>query len=741
MGIINIDDNEKSGEVAFEPYARLISILGDQLISDKWVGLIEIVKNSYDADAEEVKVRFQDFKVDSDPITGIIEIEDDGVGMDLDTVLNVWMKPATPNKLNKKKSQNEKVRRTEKGRMMQGDKGVGRFAVYKLGDYVEVYTKKKDEQEIKLTLDFTSYADDKFIESNHQDKFLNQILNKWERNEVPTKILNNKEQGTLIRISSPRNNWKQPDLKKLSNAFFRMMPPELPNLNISKDFDVILFWEDKKYETKLLSFDEMSEMAPFYFEGSIDDKGFIDATYTHNKKVVPIKFDLFDLENATLLKYDIKKLKLFRDIFLNEDNNSFIRKPKIGSFMFFFYGFDLRNPSESLTQVEKNFLKETSVYLYRDNIRVYPYGEIGDDWLQLSKFRSEDRAGNYFSYNDLIGFIFISQDENPILRDAADREGLMNTDGAKDEFVAILQAALKIMKDEVEEDKQKTKLKKEEAEKSAAKSYRDAFNKLKNYILKLNDKSLLDKSKTFFETTNAYVKDIKEELTITQDLAGTGMVVEKATHDTMSLLVRLKENTSDFIRRFKKNQIQSKELEEFLNNLKENIDFLYQELQVLQPLFRRARKVTKDVSFKNTAVRISKYFRKELKDKIDFKIVSGDDDLIIKTNTGLILQVILNLMDNSIYWLDQQNEDKRINIKIDSLEKTVIFADSGIGIERERKNIIFKEFYSSKADGRGLGLYIVKELLDRIDAEISLVTDNNEKILPGANFKISFKSE
>ena len=91
------------GKETFRPYARLISILGDQLISNKWVGVIELVKNCYDADAENVTVRFIDFDSADANINPIIEIEDDGDGMTLDTIQNVWMRPATPNKLDKKK--------------------------------------------------------------------------------------------------------------------------------------------------------------------------------------------------------------------------------------------------------------------------------------------------------------------------------------------------------------------------------------------------------------------------------------------------------------------------------------------------------------------------------------------------------------------------------------------------------------------------------------------------------------
>jgi HSP90 family molecular chaperone len=185
MGIVKI------GETPFQAYARLISVLGDQLISDKWVGVIELVKNCYDADAENVYVRFLNFENPTKQNPATIEIEDSGDGMTLDTILNVWMKPATPNKLNRKKSKEKRF--TKKGRVMQGDKGVGRFAIYKLGDYVELFSKTKGSDEVKLTLNFHEYADDEFKESDHKDKFLDEILNKWEVNDKPLRIVNSKK--------------------------------------------------------------------------------------------------------------------------------------------------------------------------------------------------------------------------------------------------------------------------------------------------------------------------------------------------------------------------------------------------------------------------------------------------------------------------------------------------------------------------------------------------------------------
>lgn len=274
-----------------------------------------------------------------------------------------------------------------------------------------------------------------------------------------------------------------------------------------------------------------------------------------------------------------------------------------------------------------------------------------------------------------------------------------------------------------------------------SKQFEDAFDQLRKKVLEFDDKDLIDKSQKLFKATNSLVEKTREDLKITQELAGTGMAVEKATHDTMSLLKRLKENTEDFVKKFDQNTISPRELKEFLLELEENLEFLYQELQVLQPLFRVARKVTRDVSVKNVAERVIKYFRKELDKKFRVEVEVAQD-IIVKTNTGLILQVLLNLMDNAIYWVNEfPMKEKQIKLVIDGYNDRFIFSDSGPGINDEISDIIFSEFYSRKEEGRGLGLYIAKELLERIDAEISVITDENSKLLPGANFIVQFKSK
>ena len=154
----------------------------------------------------------------------------------------------------------------KKAEVMQGDKGVGRFAIYKLGDLVTLYTKTKDAQEVKLTLNFHDYANDEFVESDHKDKFLDEILNDYEVNDTTTQIINEKGQGTKIIITDLKDEWKEKDLNKLLNAFYRMTPPKLPSYaGDDITFEVLVFWNSILKEPKTKEFKEFLDSSSLFF--------------------------------------------------------------------------------------------------------------------------------------------------------------------------------------------------------------------------------------------------------------------------------------------------------------------------------------------------------------------------------------------------------------------------------------------------------------------------------------------
>ena len=211
--------------LTIRPYARLLTMLGEQLIRNERIALIELIKNSYDADSPWVKVSFVSFgKNYAITPSSKIVIEDSGHGMSADIIEKHWLNPATP----EKKRRKEKNRKTPSGRIIQGDKGIGRFAVLKLGRKIKIITRATGENvEHVIDYDF-SYYDDDFLTENGEEKdlFIDDLkvslLTRPPETIVKSKIslglrnLNRFAQGTRIEISDLKGSWSE---KKVSDVY------------------------------------------------------------------------------------------------------------------------------------------------------------------------------------------------------------------------------------------------------------------------------------------------------------------------------------------------------------------------------------------------------------------------------------------------------------------------------------------------------------------------------------------
>ncbi|MBK6481137.1 MAG: ATP-binding protein [Saprospiraceae bacterium] len=719
-----------------------MNIIGDQLITNKIVGVIEVVKNCYDADAENVQVRFfnvqnrgKDYLAESE--RPYIEIEDDGDGMTLDIIKNIWLRPATPHKLDKK---NKKENRTEKGRIIQGEKGVGRFAIHKLGEKIEVFTKIENGDEIKLLLDFTEFNPETINLFNQQEyKLLSEVRNEWLVQKPAEEI--KKPKGTLIRIFNLREGWEDKDFKQLRMAANKLLPPYDPNseefnIKLISDFNIDIYNDGAEIPKEgTVTFQDVIEKAHFKMKGVISEQGVLSFEYesTLTNRKAKREINLLNKESQIKFQYDLYSFK---------EHLSSIKKPACGEFRFSLYSFDLSATDHfALSKVDKDFVKSNFVYVYRDGVRVYPFGEKEHDWLELSKLRAQISAGKFPSYNDLMGFVYITQEDNAILKDATNRQGMMNIDGAYEDFRYLMLGATEIMHIESKIDKEKKKVSKNKTYSDSNMVVRKSFDTLKNKLEKLNDLDTLKTANDFLDKLETHTDLMKERMETVEDLAGLGMAVEKASHDALMLLAKMRGNIKDFKVKAKNKDYKNEELVKLLNELDENLNFVYDEMQVIQPLFKIQRKAIQEVSIYESIEKVQKYFRRELENKISVQIIK-DKDVIVKTNNGLILQVLINLIDNAIYWSNKKESKKtEITFKINTKDNSLIIADNGPGIREDVEPLIFNEFFSLKSDGRGLGLYIVKEILMRINAEISVIQEDKKKLLPGANFLIKFNNE
>ena len=192
----------------FKPRARMLLQLGDQLIKNESVALVELVKNSYDADATLVDIILSNIDNKKD---GQIIIKDNGWGMDLYTIINCWLEPGSDSK--------SKIvnagKRSPKGRLPIGEKGIGRFGVHKLGSKIELITKKFEGKEYVVQINWNDFSHSKYLD----DVPVSVI----ERDQPETFIGNN--HGTVIRINDLNKSWTRGEVRSIKRTINSLSSP------------------------------------------------------------------------------------------------------------------------------------------------------------------------------------------------------------------------------------------------------------------------------------------------------------------------------------------------------------------------------------------------------------------------------------------------------------------------------------------------------------------------------------
>lgn len=740
-------------ELKIRPYARLLTMLGEQLIKNERIALIELIKNSYDADADWVKITFRNFgdnfKILPD---SKICIEDNGLGMNQELIENHWLNPATPEKKRRKKTQDT----TAKGRVIQGEKGIGRFAILKLGRKIDIFTRtKEDKQEHCISYDFSRYDDDFLSEDSIEKDLYIDDLRVSLTNRSPERIVSSDillgtrkkkrlNHGTIIEISNLKGSWTGKkveavyrDLTKMESIFSKIS-------KISKkensDFEVSIY-KDDEYQNFQENYIEkldvlLNERAVIKVENGYFDADKMEYSFTLNgvKKCLSLKDPL------------IPKTKNIRDKYGNSWSVLKQRSLECGSFNFGFYIFDFSNNAPAkfkLDRADKEILKAHRIYLYRDNIRVYPYGEPDDDWLQIDVYRGTISAGHFLSNDQVVGFVNISQKNNHNLKDKTNREGLIDEGNATEDFITVLQAFLMFIRQKPYARYRKDIENKKSQNIFISGQVQKEFDELKSAV---GDNkvalSILSKAENEYKAERLY---LTKRATTTEELAGVGLSVETASHDIMGVMGKVFINLDGLIRDLMSaDTIDKEELLKELQTIRGGMSFIESQLKDIQLLFKSSKQRRKSIRVKEIVEKVERIYRRLLKkEAVQFAIRSVGSPLVAKTTDAVLLQLLLNLFDNAVYWLQQTAQsEKKIEILLDGNKGQMIFSDNGPGINKEDTPYIFEPFYSGKGDeGRGLGLYIAKQLLERNDYSIELGELKEEKPLSGANFIINFFAE
>lgn len=680
-------------EHVFKPRARLLLQLGDQLIRNESIALVELVKNAYDADANKVSI---DMKNIDTPEAGVITIEDDGLGMDLDIIKNVWLEPGSDNKANQVKN---KILTPRCKRLPIGEKGIGRFGVHKLGMKIELVSRMENKKEVKVNIDWSKFEEYKYL-----DEAPVSIC------ECDPQYFTGKNTGTKITITNLRDKWTIDKVKSVFRAINAIATPEvidpdpqmLPFKKESKcSFTPIFNIDNREWVKGLLKWDNVKDLSLFYFDIEIENHIISKFTYKFlpfermiadgiKKRVISITdkpiSKLLNLQDPsekksvpiTLEGKGIGKIKFSGCIFIRE-----VKLLKLSN-------SEIANNKSVADYLDQN----GGIRVYRDGLRVYDYGEPGNDWLALD-YRRFNQPGTRISNNMIIGAVNLDRCDSYELIEKTNREGFIENESYQT-FRKAVSYALKQVELLRREDKNRIDLVYSPTAKTEP--VLQSINELSSLIdSKVTDKGLKREIKTYVRRIEQSYKFMNQTLIKS---ANVGLSVGVIIHEIEKIILELdkvlaKEDTSDRILNLVKH----------LSGLIENYS------QVLRKTQRKKENLSiiLNQAIFNVEYRLSCH-------NIEVIPAYSNNCKIYESSIArnLVIGTLMNIIDNSIYWLDRQNlANKKIRMDISDVDEgyiSIIISDNGPGFALPLDEIT-EPFISGKPDGMGLGLHITEEII------------------------------
>jgi len=748
-----ISDKIKDGYHKIRPAGRHIITIGRDLIKDRYAAIVELVKNAYDADSSYCKISLlpftKDILSDGKKIAqrGIrVEIKDEGHGMDYETVVDKWMVPSTDDKLIRKISPD--------GRLMQGRKGVGRYAASMLGDDLVLETIDVAGNLTTLYLLWSDFKAAKYLEDVN-------ILIESRRT--------NKKSGTDIIIVGDEKHLAEWNMRQIQNLRFelkKLIPPTNK--------------EDEEIEKDKDKFTITLELGQFTFDGQLPFQGY--ANTVEDIEPYPL-FELYDyrisgiVSNQGIAKLNfhnnragefVESLKEFK-IFLNQDQNRKNEQEYCGNIKIDFRVFDrdsssidgliargLKDPTtgQYVGRREARLILDSfnGIGVYRNKFRIRPLGDAGYDWLELDKERVQNPSLKIGS-DQIIGFIHIESEEGSGLEEKSARDGLKETFqyfGLQEickQILLQLEHRRFIYRKNIGLGRNTRKL---EEKINSLYNFSDLKEKINGELeiigVDQRNKDKINKIISDKETNNNKVaQELKEAIAQYQGQATIGKIVNVILHEGRKPLGYFI-NITPIIESWK-NSLKEKYDQEILEKvvdrltvLNEQSDMFVRLFKKLDPLSSKKRDIKKDFNVRSIIENVKDVFINELQNQ---EILYEIDCDIFQTCFGWkedLYIALTNLVDNSIYWF-QRVTDRQKKIEIKAYEEDELFIieykDNGPGIEKHliESQVIFEPEFSNKTGGgTGLGLAIAGEALARNEGKLEAIYSQL-----GAFFKILIK--
>lgn len=715
-----------AGYYYIKPAANHILTVGKGIIKDSYTAILELVKNSYDADAENVCIKLRFSKEGTK-----ISIEDDGHGMSFETVTEKWMVPSTSEKLRQKFS-------LYKNRPLQGRKGIGRYAASILGDDLFLKTTEKDTLiTTELLIDWQEFSSDrKFLED------VDILIESYQ--QIDSK------QGTLLAITGGKI-WSDKELDELISSLKRLLSPFD---EIDSDFNIFLEIE-KEGNEKYSSYSEQVKPLPIleYFHYRVSGSIKLLGICSEKRDAIIANLTLENKYLTNILPLAVNKEVLF------EEGAKYC-----GDLDIDIRAFDLdeapllKDQSIGLEEAKKQLKDLPGIAIIRDGFRVRPYGDRKVDWLGLNE-RRYNNPTTRLSSNQVAGFVTVLQEDESHLEEKATREGFKEDEYYEGLKQSILQCLVNLetlrYRFRRQHNKGGRKPKSITEQLNEAADYKKLNSRVASVLGSANiPKQVSQQLRQIIEEETAekqqQFEEIKRIIAQYEGQVTLGKIMTVVFHEGRKPLNALRqypkyitEWNKEFVSLIKAKYSSEKniELETLSEKIIDRLDDNRQQAEVLLNIFKKLEPLanTKRASAKEFKIAkpikdALKLFEVELNEKgISYKI-TGDLDTLFRGWEVDFYIAFANLIENSIYWLTNSNS-KEININVIDEDSRIFldYLDTGPGIDEENiaNQDIFDPGFSTKPDGTGLGLSITGEALERNRGKVRAISSQS-----GAHFNI-----
>jgi signal transduction histidine kinase len=687
-----------SKELPFRVQSHVLRLLGDELIGHDRLAVFELVKNAYDADATEVVVTLA-----LDQKDPYISVTDNGKGMSVEIIENAWLEIGTDSKRGAAKKQ-----RTPLGRLPLGEKGVGRLAVQKLGNEIRLTTRQKAHPEYHFEINWEDLiSSGKYLGSG-------QTVSVEER-ATEKKFLNT--HGTEVEIRGLyRTDWSRRDVRDL----YRLVTSLCNPFKAVDSFFVDLKLPGKEREIEdLPSLEDMISSAIWQFHFTIDEKGTFDWEYLfappkfkgleHRKnsgsdKLALLEPDPDDLQLSNGVNKSSKDEKIFLDSNLLKGIG-----PISGSFYAFYRRDEILKASGAPLQIKKWLDGQTGVRVYRDDIRVFNYGEPGDDWLGLNAKRINRPAGK-LGTQSLIAQISLTQQHSTSLNEKTNREGFDENYEFR-QLRRITQSIFEKFHNEHASDRGKIEQALKNVEQAHPPKIEEALSKLEH----------LAKTHKIEKEVSPIIASVQNELKTYRDvmvesgLAGTNLAL--VFHEVVHSIDRVQRKVNSVID---------------VEDIRQEMTQLRKLLDTFKPLLERdpGRKVSaKDLITRAINLHEGRFARHSVVISNWAADPKYSHEFSKVLPRGLLVGAISNIIDNAIYWtrFRKERDETKSAAAILTLsywdEETggmIAIVDNGPGFQLSAEQL-GKPFASTKPGGMGLGVYFCKMVMENIGGKLEVM--------------------